>query len=121
MAKGIARDRLTDLKELPTFGQPSDLLDREYSFCSPRESVSNVWASCKTSAKWRRAYRLTAQHTFGLFSIRLSLNWRPLAAISPMGFAALRVLQGEFGEGDTVVVDAGRDGLTFEKRQSVKA
>jgi ATP-dependent Clp protease ATP-binding subunit ClpB len=34
---------------------------------------------------------------------------------------ALRVLQGEFGEGDTVVVDAGRDGLTFEKRQSVKA
>jgi ATP-dependent Clp protease ATP-binding subunit ClpB len=34
---------------------------------------------------------------------------------------ALRVLQGEFAEGDTVVVDAGRDGLTFEKRQSVKA
>jgi ATP-dependent Clp protease ATP-binding subunit ClpB len=34
---------------------------------------------------------------------------------------ALRVLQGEFVEGDTVIVDAGRDGLTFEKRQSVKA
>jgi hypothetical protein len=34
---------------------------------------------------------------------------------------ALRVLQGEFAEGDTVVVDGGRDGLTFEKRQSVKA
>jgi ATP-dependent Clp protease ATP-binding subunit ClpB len=34
---------------------------------------------------------------------------------------ALRVLQGEFVEGDTVVVDAGRDGLTFEKRLSVKA
>jgi len=34
---------------------------------------------------------------------------------------ALRVLQGEFVEGDTVVVDAGRDGLSFEKRQSVKA
>jgi ATP-dependent Clp protease ATP-binding subunit ClpB len=34
---------------------------------------------------------------------------------------ALRVLQGEFVEGDTIVVDAGRDGLTFEKRQSVKA
>ncbi len=34
---------------------------------------------------------------------------------------ALRVLQGEFVEGDTVVVDAGADGLTFEKRQSVKA
>jgi len=34
---------------------------------------------------------------------------------------ALRVLQGEFVEGDTIVVDAGRDGLTFEKRQPVKA
>jgi ATP-dependent Clp protease ATP-binding subunit ClpB len=34
---------------------------------------------------------------------------------------ALRVLQGEFLDGDTIVVDAGRDGLTFEKRQPVKA
>jgi ATP-dependent Clp protease ATP-binding subunit ClpB len=34
---------------------------------------------------------------------------------------ALRVLQGEFVEGDTVVVDAGRDGLKFEKQQPVKA
>src|SRR5215468_249790 len=34
---------------------------------------------------------------------------------------ALRVLQGEFAEGDTVVVDAGRDGLKFEKQQPVKA
>ena len=29
---------------------------------------------------------------------------------------ALRVLEGEFGEGDTVVVDAGDGGLTFEKQ-----
>jgi ATP-dependent Clp protease ATP-binding subunit ClpB len=34
---------------------------------------------------------------------------------------ALRVLEGEFGEGDTVVVDAGADTLTFGKRQSVGA
>jgi len=34
---------------------------------------------------------------------------------------AMRVLEGEFGEGDTVVVDGGTDGLTFEKRQSVSA
>jgi ATP-dependent Clp protease ATP-binding subunit ClpB len=34
---------------------------------------------------------------------------------------ALRVLQGEFVEGDTVVVDAGREGLKFEKQQPVKA
>jgi ATP-dependent Clp protease ATP-binding subunit ClpB len=31
---------------------------------------------------------------------------------------ALRVLEGDFLEGDTVVVDAGSDGLTFEKRQT---
>src|SRR4051812_28739688 len=30
---------------------------------------------------------------------------------------ALRVLEGEFLEGDTVVVDGGSDGLTFQKRQ----
>ena len=35
---------------------------------------------------------------------------------------AIRVLEGEFGEGDTVVVGAGRDGLTFEKKgQTVTA
>jgi hypothetical protein len=34
---------------------------------------------------------------------------------------ALRVLEGEFGEGDTVAVDAGADGLTFEKRVAVRA
>ncbi len=35
---------------------------------------------------------------------------------------AIRVLEGEFGEGDTVVVDHGRDGLTFEKKgQTVTA
>jgi ATP-dependent Clp protease ATP-binding subunit ClpB len=30
---------------------------------------------------------------------------------------ALRVLEGDFREGDTVVVDSGREGLTFEKRK----
>jgi len=34
---------------------------------------------------------------------------------------ALRVLEGDFLEGDTVVVDAGRDGLVFEKREAVRA
>ncbi|MBM3772623.1 MAG: ATP-dependent chaperone ClpB [Acidimicrobiia bacterium] len=34
---------------------------------------------------------------------------------------ALRVLEEDFGEGDTVVVKAGRDGLAFEKRESVSA
>jgi ATP-dependent Clp protease ATP-binding subunit ClpB len=34
---------------------------------------------------------------------------------------ALRVLEGDFGEGDTVVVDAGRDGLAFTKRETVHA
>jgi len=34
---------------------------------------------------------------------------------------ALRVLEGDFGEGDTVTVDAGSDGLRFEKREAVRA
>jgi hypothetical protein len=35
---------------------------------------------------------------------------------------ALRVLQGEFGEGDTIVVDRGTgENLSFEKRQAVRA
>ena len=34
---------------------------------------------------------------------------------------ALKVLEGQFGEGDTVVVDAGASGLRFEKQESVQA
>jgi ATP-dependent Clp protease ATP-binding subunit ClpB len=34
---------------------------------------------------------------------------------------ALRVLEGDFREGDTVVVDAGSTGLSFEKREAVMA
>jgi ATP-dependent Clp protease ATP-binding subunit ClpB len=34
---------------------------------------------------------------------------------------ALRVLEGDFLEGDTVAVDAGREGLVFEKREAVRA
>jgi ATP-dependent Clp protease ATP-binding subunit ClpB len=34
---------------------------------------------------------------------------------------ALRVLEGDFLEGDTVTVDAGPDGLRFEKRETVTA
>jgi ATP-dependent Clp protease ATP-binding subunit ClpB len=34
---------------------------------------------------------------------------------------ALRVLEGRFVEGDTVVVDAGADGLSFEKREPIRA
>jgi ATP-dependent Clp protease ATP-binding subunit ClpB len=34
---------------------------------------------------------------------------------------ALRVLEGDFREGDTVSVDAGADRLRFEKRETVRA
>ena len=34
---------------------------------------------------------------------------------------AMRVLEGQFREGDTVLVDAGRDGLRFEKGETVTA
>jgi ATP-dependent Clp protease ATP-binding subunit ClpB len=34
---------------------------------------------------------------------------------------AMRVLEGDFRDGDTVIVDAGVDGLTFDKREAVRA
>ena len=34
---------------------------------------------------------------------------------------AMRVLEGEFHEGDHIVVDVGEDGLRFQKRQVVTA
>ena len=34
---------------------------------------------------------------------------------------AMRVLEGEFKEGDRVLVDVGASGLSFEKKQSVPA
>jgi ATP-dependent Clp protease ATP-binding subunit ClpB len=34
---------------------------------------------------------------------------------------AMRVLEGDFLEGDTVIVGAGADALTFEKREAVRA
>jgi len=34
---------------------------------------------------------------------------------------AMRVLEGDFREGDTVIVDAAGDALTFEKRETVRA
>jgi ATP-dependent Clp protease ATP-binding subunit ClpB len=34
---------------------------------------------------------------------------------------ALRVLEGDFREGDTVIVDGGRDALTFTKQEPVRA
>jgi ATP-dependent Clp protease ATP-binding subunit ClpB len=53
--------------------------------------------------------------TYGARPLKRTIQRQVLDAL------ALRVLQGEFVEGDTVAVDAGQDGLTFEKRQSVKA
>ncbi|MEQ1913165.1 MAG: hypothetical protein ABMA15_30415, partial [Vicinamibacterales bacterium] len=34
---------------------------------------------------------------------------------------ALQVLEGRFAEGDTILVDAGVNGLRFEKQESVQA
>ena len=53
--------------------------------------------------------------TYGARPLKRTIQRRVLDAL------ALRVLQGDFVEGDTVVVDSGKDGLTFEKRQSVGA
>ncbi len=53
--------------------------------------------------------------TYGARPLKRTIQRRVLDPL------ALRVLEGEFREGDTVVVDAGGDGLTFEKRVAVQA
>jgi ATP-dependent Clp protease ATP-binding subunit ClpB len=53
--------------------------------------------------------------TYGARPLKRTIQRRVLDPL------ALRVLEGDFLEGDTVVVDAGADGLRFEKRETVRA
>ncbi|MGE3508663.1 MAG: ATP-dependent chaperone ClpB [Vicinamibacterales bacterium] len=53
--------------------------------------------------------------TYGARPLKRTLQRRVLDPL------ALRVLEGDFGEGDTVAVQVRPDGLTFEKRESVGA
>jgi ATP-dependent Clp protease ATP-binding subunit ClpB len=53
--------------------------------------------------------------TYGARPLKRTIQRRVLDPL------AMRVLEGDFAEGDTVVVDAGPAGLTFEKRQPVGA
>jgi len=53
--------------------------------------------------------------TYGARPLKRTIQRRVLDPL------ALHVLEGAFGEGDTVVVDAGAQGLRFEKGEPVKA
>ena len=53
--------------------------------------------------------------TYGARPLKRAIQRRVLDPL------ALRVLEGDFLEGDTVVVDASGDALAFEKRQTVNA
>ena len=53
--------------------------------------------------------------TYGARPLKRALQRRVLDPL------ALRVLEGGFMEGDTIVVSAGRDGLVFDKRETVSA
>ena len=53
--------------------------------------------------------------TYGARPLKRTIQRRVLDPL------ALRVLEGDFTEGDTVIVDAGPEGLAFEKRQAVGA
>jgi ATP-dependent Clp protease ATP-binding subunit ClpB len=53
--------------------------------------------------------------TYGARPLKRAIQRRVLDAL------AMRVLEGEFGEGDRVVVDVGGDGLRFEKKHAVTA
>src|SRR6202023_2898787 len=53
--------------------------------------------------------------TYGARPLKRTIQRRVLDPL------ALRVLEGDFLEGDAVEVDAGPDGLSFEKREAVRA
>jgi len=53
--------------------------------------------------------------TYGARPLKRTIQRRVLDPL------AMRVLEGEFSEGDRVVVDVGRDGLTFDKKHAVTA
>jgi ATP-dependent Clp protease ATP-binding subunit ClpB len=53
--------------------------------------------------------------TYGARPLKRTIQRRVLDPL------ALRVLEGDFIEGDTIAVDAGADGLTFTKRETVSA
>jgi ATP-dependent Clp protease ATP-binding subunit ClpB len=53
--------------------------------------------------------------TYGARPLKRTIQRRVLDPL------AMRVLEGEFGEGDTVVVDGGGEALTFAKRETVRS
>jgi ATP-dependent Clp protease ATP-binding subunit ClpB len=53
--------------------------------------------------------------TYGARPLKRTIQRRVLDPL------AMRVLEGEFHEGDRVVVDVGQNGLSFEKKQGVIA
>jgi ATP-dependent Clp protease ATP-binding subunit ClpB len=53
--------------------------------------------------------------TYGARPLKRTIQRRVLDPL------ALRVLEGDFVDGDTITVDAGADGLTFTKRETVRA
>jgi ATP-dependent Clp protease ATP-binding subunit ClpB len=53
--------------------------------------------------------------TYGARPLKRTIQRRVLDPL------AMRVLEGEFLEGDRVIVDVGKDGLIFDKKQAVTA
>ncbi len=68
-----------------------------------------------TEAAKEQVVREGYDPTYGARPLKRTIQKRVLDPL------ALRVLEGQFSEGDVVLVDAGADGLTFEKGVSIKA
>ena len=84
--------------------------------------------SAATPAPKRQVYKSAADNaakeqlvqegydvTYGARPLKRTIQRRVLDPL------AMRVLQGEFAEGDTIVVNAAAGALTFEKREAVQA
>jgi len=68
-----------------------------------------------TDAAKEQIVREGCDPIYGARPLKRTIQRRLLDAL------AMRILEGDFGEGDMVAVDAGNAGLVFEKRTPVEA
>ena len=76
---------------------------------------SVVWAGPGADAAKDQLVREGYDPSYGARPLKRSIQ---RGVLDPL---AMRVLEGDFREGDTVVVDAGGDALTFTKQEPVRA
>jgi ATP-dependent Clp protease ATP-binding subunit ClpB len=91
-----------------------EIIDIQVASLMKRLEERKIHVSISDAAK-DRLVREGYDPSYGARPLKRTIQRRVLDPL------ALKVLEGEFTEGDTIVVEAGTDGLVFEKRATVRA